>query len=179
MRPGAQIAAAIEILSAVEVGEQPADDVLASYFRCRRYIGAKDRTHIGEHVYAVLRHRAMLDWWLKKQHFPEIGSRSRMLAALVLIAGWRPEAIASGWDGGRFRPAPLSGAEQRLLRGLAVHSLRHPAMSRAVAHNFPEWLEPYLERAFGSGLQREAAALSGSAPIDLRINLLKADRERA
>ena len=179
MTPGAQVAAAIEVLSAIDSGEQPADDTLAAYFRCRRYIGAKDRAQIGGHVYGVLRHRAQLDWWLQKQRFPEIGSRRRVLAALVLVAGWRPEAIASIWDGGRFGPAPLSGAEQRLVRGLVAHSLRHPEMSRAVANNFPEWLEPYLERAFGSGLQCEMAALNGSAPLDLRVNLLKADREGA
>ena len=179
MTPGAQVAAAIEILSAVDVGEQPADDILADYYRRRRYIGAKDRAQTGEHVYAVLRHRAVLDWWLQKEHFPRIGARSRMLAALVLIAGWRPEAIASSWNGGQFRSAPISGAEQRLVRSLVGHSLRHPEMSRAVANNFPEWLEPYLERAFGSKLQRETGALNGSAPIDLRVNLLKADRERA
>lgn len=179
MTPGAQIAAAIEVLSAVDVGGQPADDILADYSHRHRYIGARDRAQIGNHVYAVLRHRAVLDWWLQKQHFPEIGSRGRMLTALVLVAGWRPEAITSTCDGGRFRPAPLSGAEQRLVHGLVGHSLRHSEMPRGVANNFPEWLEPYLERAFGDGLLRETAALNGSAQIDLRVNLLKADREAA
>jgi 16S rRNA (cytosine967-C5)-methyltransferase len=179
LTPGAQVAAAIEILSAIDAGEQPADDILSVYFRRRRYIGAKDRAQIGDHVYAVVRHRAVLDWWLQKQHFPEIGSRGRMLTALVLVAGWRPEAIASSWDGGRFRPAPLSGAEQRFVRGIVGHSMRHLEMPRAVANNFPEWLEPYLERAFGSRLLRETGALNGSAPIDLRVNLLKTDREAA
>ena len=32
--------------------------MLADYFRRRRYIGAKDRAQIGEHVYAVVRYRA-------------------------------------------------------------------------------------------------------------------------
>ncbi len=64
LTPGAQVAAAIDILTAIDTGHRPADDVAADYFRRRRYIGAKDRAHVAGHVYAVLRHRAALDWWI-------------------------------------------------------------------------------------------------------------------
>jgi len=50
LTPGAQVAAAIDILAAIDTGERPADDVAADYFRRRRYIGAKDRAHIAGHV---------------------------------------------------------------------------------------------------------------------------------
>ena len=178
MTPGAQVAAAIDILAAIDTGERPADDVAADYFRRRRYIGAKDRAHIAGHVYAGLRHRSALDWWIAK-HPVDIGPRSRVLAALVLTEGWRPETVAGCCDGDRFRPASLSEAEERLVRGLARHTLRHPEMSRAVANDLPEWLEPHLEQVFGKELEREMAALNASAPIDLRVNLLKADRATA
>ncbi len=52
-------------------------------------------------------------------------------------------------------------------------------MPRAVANDMPEWLEPYLDRVFGKGLEREMVALNAPAPIDLRVNLLKTDREAA
>lgn len=183
MTPGAQVAAAIDILAAiepgVEPGARPADDAAADYFRRRRYIGAKDRASIAGHVYAVLRHRGALDWWigrLGKGAVP-IAARSRALAGLVLVEGWRSEAVMAGCDGDRFRPSPLSAAESALVRGLASRTLRHPQMSRAVANDLPEWLEPYLDRVFGKGLEREMAALNAAAPIDLRVNLLKGDRE--
>jgi 16S rRNA (cytosine967-C5)-methyltransferase len=178
LTPGAQVAAAIDILTAIDRGERPADDVAADFFRRRRYIGAKDRAHIAGHVYTVLRHRPALDWWARK-HPVEIGPRSRVLAALVLAEGWRSEVVTACCDGDRFRPAPLSEAEERLVRGLATRTLRHPDMSRAVANDLPGWLEPYFERVFGEGLEREMAALNAAAPIDLRANLLKADRETA
>jgi 16S rRNA (cytosine967-C5)-methyltransferase len=178
LTPGAQVAAAIDILAAIDTGERPADEVAANYFRRRRYIGAKDRGHIAGHVYTVLRHRAALDWWIAK-HTTEIGPRSRVLATLVLIEAWRPEAVAASCDGDRFRPAPLSEAEKRLVSDLARHTLSHPEMPRAVANDLPEWLAPYLERVFGKGLEHEMAALNTTAPIDLRVNLLKADRELA
>jgi len=176
LTPGARLAAAIDILSAIDTGNHPADDVAADYFRRRRYIGAKDRARIADHVYGVLRHRAALDWWVQKQR-AEIGARGRLLAALVLIEGWRPEAIASSCDGDRFRAAPLTSTEERLLRALVGRTLHHPEMPRALANDLPDWLAPYLERVFGNGLEREMAALNAAAPIDLRVNLLKADRE--
>ena len=78
-----------------------------------------------------------------------------------------------------FARRELSAAEAPLVDGLANCTLRHPQMPRAVANDLPEWLEPYLERVFGKSLEREMMALNGPAPIDLRINLLKADRETA
>jgi len=176
LTPGAQVAAAIEILTAIDVENRPADDVAAEYFRRRRYIGSKDRAQIAGHVYAVLRHRAALDWWMAKYG---IGTepRARVLASLVLVEGWRPDAILACCDGDRFRPARLGHIEEGFIRDLATRTLRHPEMPRAVANDLPDWLEPYLDRVFGRGLEREMAALSGPAPTDLRVNLLRADRE--
>jgi 16S rRNA (cytosine967-C5)-methyltransferase len=178
LTPGAQVAASIDILAAIDIGERPADDIAADYFRRRRYIGSKDRAQIASHVFSVLRHRPALDWWIEK-HAVDIGPRSRVLAALALTEGWRPETIVSCCYGERFRPVRLSEAEERLAHGLAKRALHDPEMSRAVANELPEWLLPYFERVFGKELEREMTALNAGAPIDLRVNLLKADRETA
>ncbi len=181
MTPGARIAAAIDILTEIETEGLAADNAAAVYFRQRRYIGAKDRAQIACHVYDVLRHRAALDWWIVGEGggAVETQARSRVLAALSLIDGQRRHTLTSLFDGGRFRPAPLSLAEEALLRRLADRTLTHPAMPRAVANDLPGWLEPYLDRVFGKALEREMAALNSAAPIDLRVNLLKTDRAGA
>jgi 16S rRNA (cytosine967-C5)-methyltransferase len=179
--PGARIAAAIDILGAIDNAASPADDTAADYFRRRRFIGAKDRVQISAHLYTVLRHRAALDWWIARAGKGEAApdARGRVVAALALVDGWPPEEVARSFDGGQFRPPPLSLGEQRLARGLCGRTLTHPEMPRAVANDLPAWLEPYLAKVYGKGLEAEMAALNLPAPLDMRVNLLKADRETA
>jgi 16S rRNA (cytosine967-C5)-methyltransferase len=208
--PGARIAAAIDILAASADGARPADDIAADYFRRRRYIGAKDRVQVSAHVYVVLRHRAVIDWWIARaaripvegrdrSRQPPSGAamgprlrgdpdlvtepvpeaRRRVIAALALIDGWNLQDVAASFDGDRFRPAPLSPAEERIARTLAGKTLTHPHMPRAVASDLPDWLEPYLGAVYGRRLEDEMAALNAPAPLDLRVNALKADRDAA
>ena len=181
MTPGATIQAAIELLAEIETGRGAADDIVGNWFRRHRFAGVKDRGAISEHIYAVLRHRAGLDWWIDRvsSGTTKPDARSRMLAALVILGGWTPAAIERACDGDRFRPAPLDPRERDLLRELEGEALDVPAMPGWVRGNFPDWLHPYLERAFGGGLHKEMAALNGEAPLDLRVNPLKGDRKTA
>jgi 16S rRNA (cytosine967-C5)-methyltransferase len=182
MTPGARVAAAIDILAAIEEGGRAADDIAAEYFRKRRYIGAKDRAAVAAYVYAVLRHRATLDWWIARAATGGIapGPRSRMLAVLAVVDRWAADDIAASFDGSRFRPAALSPVERRLVQGLVGgRTPTHPQMPRAVACDLPDWLLPHLDAIYGRRLEAEIAALNAPAPFDLRVNALKGDREAA
>ena len=178
MTPGARLAAAIELLDRIAGGRGAADDVVGEWFRRHRFAGAKDRGAISEHIYAVLRHLAGLDWWLARAGGPGLvpNGRTRLLAALILVQGWRPEAAARACDGDRFRPERLAAAETRLLAGLPEGGLDHPQMPDWVRWNYPPWLGPRLVALFGANLAREMAALNGPAPLDLRVNALKSER---
>jgi 16S rRNA (cytosine967-C5)-methyltransferase len=178
MTPGARIQAAIELLEAIAAGRGAADDIVGNYFRRHRFAGVKDRGAISEHIYAVLRQRAVLDWWLERLGRGALATdaRRRLLAALVLVQGWAPAQIERACDGDRFRPERLAPAERALIAGLADQALEHPAMPDDVRWNYPAWLDPYLRRVFGDTLGREMGALNGPAALDLRVNLLKGDR---
>src|SRR5271170_44835 len=47
-----------------------------------------------------------------------------------------------------------------------------------VAGDYPEWLDGYLTEVFGEDRVAEATAMASRAPLDLRVNTLKAKREK-
>ena len=52
-------------------------------------------------------------------------------------------------------------------------------MPLSVRLELPDWLMPRLQARFGARFEAEMGALSEPAPLDLRVNLLKATREQA
>jgi 16S rRNA (cytosine967-C5)-methyltransferase len=176
--PGARVQSAIALLEAIGAQRAPADDIVAEYFRRHRFAGVKDRAEISRHIYNVLRQRGRIDWWLEREGaVPD--ARHRVLAELVLVEEWDRAEIIRACDGDRFRPMALDEAELRLIDALAVAPASPRDMPLEARGNFPAWLKPHLERALGRNLMREMAAMEEGAPLDLRVNTLKADRVTA
>lgn len=181
MTPAARIQAAIDLLNEIDAAAVPADWVMAAYMRERRYIGAKDRRAIGDLVYTVLRRRARLGWWLAGAGAgggPD-GWRRAVIAALVMAHERALEEIDSLFDGAPHHPAPLSPLERAAARALSGRPLDHSAQPPCVRGELPEWLMPAFAEAFGPRLDAELAALTREAPLDLRVNTLKAGRTAA
>ncbi len=178
MTPAARLAAAIELLAAIESApRKPADAIANSFFRDRRYIGGGDRRAVSERVWGVLRTRRRLDWWLARAGVP--GNPRMLLAASLLTQNWSLDGVAQSFSGGQFGPSALNAAERAALRPLEGHTLDHPEMPDAVRLEMPDWaLRPIWAR-FGPNLQTEMAAMSEPAPLDLRVNLLKTTRDEA
>jgi 16S rRNA (cytosine967-C5)-methyltransferase len=180
MTPGATIQAAIELIGEIESGRAAADDIVGGYFRRHRFAGSKDRAAISDHIYAVLRRRAAIDWYiLRVAPGLSVTPRLRVLAALALVEGWRADVIDRACDGDRFRPQPLDRAERAMVEALAGKQMEHPEMPLPVRCNYPDWLDSRLTALFGAGLHDEMAAMNGAAPLDLRVNQLKSNRADA
>lgn len=191
MTPGARLQAAIELLDEVERTPRPADAVISAYFRSRRFIGSKDRSAIAETVYGMLRRHARLHWWLERArregpgggaadgtgNGAGPGGRLLALADQLLTQGRTVAALAKLFDGSRFSPAPLSAGELRIARALETHTLEHPHMPEEVRAEVPDWAAERLRETLGPRFLEEAEALCGPAPLDLRVNPVKADRE--
>jgi 16S rRNA (cytosine967-C5)-methyltransferase len=179
LTPAARIAAAVELLEAIDAApRKPADAVANDFFRTRRFIGSGDRRAVSGRTWAVLRARRRLGWWLERGRLP---ASPRLLAAasLLLQEGWDLGGVARSHSGGRFAPDALDPGERRALAALEGHTLDHPEMPDAVRFEVPDWLLPALRDRFGGTLAAEMAALAEPAPLDLRVNLLKATREQA
>ena len=145
-----------------------ADRVLAAWAKANRYAGSKDRAAIQARVFDVLRHRALYSFAVDG-----LTPRALILASLLVEDELQLPDIHSLFDGERFAPSPLDERECSAL------SNAHDRLRAAPDHarfNVPEWLLPELADAFGENLQSELEALNTRAPVDLRVNLLKATR---
>jgi 16S rRNA (cytosine967-C5)-methyltransferase len=177
MTPAGQLAAAIDLLAAIEADPRPADAVANYFFRTRRFIGAGDRRAVSTLVWGVLRARRHLGWWLEKLGAPQ--TPRLLLAAQAIFTGQTPNKIALAFTAGRYGPPPLSAEESEVLEKFAGHTLDHPNMPDAVVYEVPDWIMPRLAAQFGPALAAEMAAMNETAPLDLRVNILKATREEA
>src|SRR5580692_11771171 len=168
MTPAARLSAAIELIGNIDAQRVPAAKALKEWGTAHRYAGSGDRAAISGLIWDVLRRRAS-SAWLMDADTP----RARALGMLKLERGLDPDTIAALCDGGRFAPAPLSDSER-----LALVSRSLDAAPPPIAGDYPEWLDGYLAQVFGDDRVAEAAAMASRAPLDLRVNTLKAKREK-
>jgi len=168
MTPAARLSAAIELIETIDTQRIPAAKALKEWGTARRFAGSGDRAAISGLIWDVLRRRAS-SAWLMDEDTP----RARVLGMLRLERKLDAGQIAALCDGGRFAPSPLSEAERVALTSRSLDAAPAP-----IAGDYPEWLDPYLAQVFGDGRVAEATAMASRAPLDLRVNTLKAKREK-
>ena len=178
MTPPARLAAAIELLTEIDAHpRRPADAVANDFFRARRFIGSGDRRAVSDRAWAVLRARRRLTWWLDRAG---TAPTPRMLvASSLLLEGWTADGVAQSYSGGQYGPAPLLQQERAAADRLATHTLDHPDMPPPIRHETPDWAWPLLTERFGDATAAEMRAALDPAPLDLRVNLLRATRDQA
>jgi 16S rRNA (cytosine967-C5)-methyltransferase len=169
MTPAAKLAAAIEVFGNLESERRPANDALKAWGLAHRFAGSGDRAGIAGLVYDALRRRASSAWLMGAET-----PRAILLGMLKRERGFDTETIAKLADGSGYGPEALNDDERKRLD--ATDMAGAPAH---VAGDYPEWLEPHFTRAFGETRAEEGAALASRAPLDLRVNTLKADSFKA
>ncbi len=179
MTPAARIQAAIELLDEILTADAPADLAVGRYTRTRRYMGSKDRRAVVERVYGTLRRRARLSWWCEQAADGPVSENGRRLILAALTLNEDAADLREIFNGAPYHPAPLDESELALVAVLNEQTLNDPAQDTATRLELPAWLEPCLRAAFGADLETEVSALNGEAPLDLRVNSLKSDREAA
>ncbi len=168
MTPAARLSAAIELIDTIDAQRVPAAKALKEWGTAHRYAGSGDRAAISGLIWDVLRRRSS-SAFLMDADTP----RARVLGMLKLERGMDVDTIAALCDGSRFSPAPLSEAERAALTSRTL-DFAPPH----VAGDYPEWLDAPLAVAFGDDRVAEATAMASRAPLDLRVNTLKAKREK-
>src|SRR3984957_8466576 len=168
MTPAARLSAAVELIDTIDAQRVPAAKALKEWGTAHRYAGSGDRAAISGLVWDVLRRRAS-SAWIMDDDTP----RARVLGMLKLERGMDVDTLAALCDGGRFAPQPLSDGERAALSQRSLEDA--PAH---IAGDYPEWLDGYLAQVFGDDRVAEATAMASRAPFDLRVNTLKAKREK-
>ena len=159
MQPKPLLEAATELVHRVLAFDQPADRVAADFFRSQHALGARDRHLLAESVFALLRRLA----YFRHLAASGKGEPARRLAILA----WQGNA-------GVLRAA-LGDAERAWLERAQAVDLG--SLSDALRHNLPAWLAEPLQAQLGPEFRPWAASIDAPAPLDLRVNVAKADRE--
>ncbi len=169
MTPAAHVSAAIEILADLAQRRRPAADAIKDWGLTHRFAGSKDRAAISSLVFDALRKRASACFIMGADT-----ARAQMIGALREARGLDAAAIAALFSGVGHAPAPLSAEERaRLETASLVDAPDH------VRGDYPEWLAGRFAAAFGGEAAAEGAALAARAPVDVRVNILKAARDEA
>ena len=140
----------------------PADKTLSHYFRANPKLGHADRGRIAESCFAALRHQRSLSARCE----PDITPRRLLLTALLVLQGRN-----------------LRELEHLLKRGEAewlgsVKAFDTETLSPAQRADLPDWLYETLVEQWGAAeTEALARALKQAAPLDLRVNTLKGERE--
>jgi len=168
MTPGARLAAAIEVITAIDAQRIPAAKALKEWGTAHRFAGSGDRAAISGLVFDVLRRRASSAWIMDEET-----PRARVLGMMRLERGFTAEALAALCDGSRFAPDTLTPAERHALTVRTLNGAPAP-----VAGDYPEWMDDHFAAVFGDERVAETAAMARRAPLDLRVNTLKAKLEK-
>ncbi|MDJ0931276.1 RsmB/NOP family class I SAM-dependent RNA methyltransferase [Breoghania sp.] len=168
MKDGGRLSAAIEILDDLENRRRPVQEALKDWGAHHRFAGSGDRTEIGNLVFDVLRKRSSLVWRMDSE-----SARDLVLGVYALEWGHDVDAISTVLSADQHAPEPLSDNEKA---AIAANSLQ--GAPDWVKADIPEWLWPSFSSNFDDEAVTEGIALAQRAPIDLRVNTLKATREK-
>jgi len=155
------LAHASAVLDLILPFNEPADGVLSRYFRANPELGSLDRAFIAESAFGVLRRKRLLEAVAEQS-----SGRALLLSYLVRVVGVSIRQLA-----GVLQP------EEGEWLG-SIKSRDTGSLPLAVQLDLPDWLFERLQAQMPEAdLIALARALQQPAPLDLRVNTLRATRE--
>lgn len=159
MTPGARVSAAIEVLDSYLSGT-PVEQALTGWARTHRFAGSKDRAAIRDHVFDAVR---------------------RLLSSQALGGGTDGRATMIGLLRGQGTdPSELFTAEGHAPAQLSQDELSSAGqLDRAQRLDCPQWLLPLFDESLGAKADDVLDSLRQRAPVFVRVNTARANREDA
>lgn len=159
--PPAVVSHTEELLREVLRFTGPADGTLSRYFRDHPRLGSRERGAIAEGIYGLLRNKSVYS------SFAESGGGATMRKLTLLGL-----ADAVGIDS-------LGGLTEEETEWLTrVMQIDRNLLQPSLRVNLPQWLFDKFVAQYGEAQALQLAdALNQAAPLDLRVNSIKAGRE--
>ena len=149
-----------------------ADKVLERTFKQNRKWGSRDRRFLAETVYDMTR------WWGLLAHFDgqpfAISETRQFIRRWVFYEFWKNKIDPTEFLKKHF-PEHVLGIEAKKIEAVLAAG---GATSAWDAVSFPEWLYKVFQADFGDETNQLLAGLNEPAPVFLRTNGLKTDREQ-
>lgn len=154
------------LLAAIEGFQEPADGVVHRFFRANPGLGPKDRAFLAESAFAAIRRWQWIAEQLAATGFaPDGPSTPRRRAMMAAALGVGFDRIVS----------ELSEGERLWLRA----ALEAEGLPAEVVYAIPAWIwSDWTAQLPHSEAQALAQAMDAPAPLDLRVNTLKATAEQ-
>lgn len=171
-----------ELLLTIRNSDRPADSLIDTFFRSRKYLGSRDRRFLAETTYGTLRHLRrceVLLWKGLEGTKAEIGREDGFLLVIVtyLIAVVRKTDLLTNDVVVKLQSPLLKELAPDLLQRLSspeMVPIQDPVERLGVLHSFPDWLVERFIREYGEEeAEKMLASLNEQAPITLRVNTLK------
>ena len=150
-----------QLLAQVLRFDGPADAVMSRYFRQHARLGGRERSQIAEAVFFALRRYASLRWMMQSAE----PARAPRLAALITLARQHGAAALDA--------RALRNDERAVRHALALRLNTAPT---AVQAEVPLWLYRRIADQYDDA-QALLAASTEAAPLDLRVNTQRAQRD--
>ena len=153
----------------------PADMVVSRYFRAQPRLGNRDRALLAEAAFTFLRRKTEISQFAESGQGP-LARRLALLALMITLAesglgtGTRAESALADLA---FVVKPDEVEWLKRFGAIEPHHLQILAQV-----NLPAWIWESLVKTYGeSRAHAMAQAMQKPAPLDLRVNTLKTDRD--
>ena len=178
----------VEVLEAAHNPSTPVDRTLNRFYRSHRYLGARDRRFISDHLYGLIRQMRFIEFLVcrlrDKGLLPaHMAPANPVLVYLVYAALHRSQTVAEiVEDSADIRNGLLdSSLCETIVHFIRDHDVHRelpedPVRRDAILYSIPDFLMKEWNDLPGNEGHELAAAMNLEAPVTLRVNSLRTSR---
>lgn len=201
LRPDMKIQSVITMLNTFFDSSSPFDIVMSKYFKNNKWIGSSERREIAEFCYLIFRNYEKLNFLaeqylnsvaeqkesnVEQSNEPKVKSLFLIIGCLRFVKNNDAESIKNLFNNSENKHSELPKLsrieagfiEADVFDKFSCFDCNDTAISNNLPEyvelNYPLWMEPYFERAFGNeNFEKEMAALNSKTLVNIRVNTLK------